>query len=93
MWHQLEQPARLHLKVSVDYVDREVLWRCEQAIDAILSQSVDNERLLMVNFGSDGVLVIILDAMRLLADEISALFIDKKDNYQPMMVIQLPQVW
>lgn len=84
---QLELATRLHLKVSIDYIDREVLGRGEQAVDTILTQGVDDERLLIVNFGGYGVLIIILDTMRLLIDEVSAIFIDEKDDNQPVMAI------
>ena len=80
MDNELEQLARLHLKVPVDHVDRKVLRQSEQAIDAILAQGVDDEVLLVVDFFGNGVLVIIFDAMWLLVDEFSALFIDEKDD-------------
>ena len=63
------------------------MGRGEQAVDTILAQGVDDERLLIVNFGGYGVLIIILDTMRLLIDEVSAIFIDEKDDNQPVMAI------
>ena len=38
----LEQAAGFHLEVAVDDIDREVLGRGEQAVNAILSQCVDD---------------------------------------------------
>ena len=92
MWRWLEKAAGLHLEVTVDDIDREVLWRGEQAVDTILTQGVDDERLLVVDFGGNGVLIIIPGATWLLADEISALFINKEDDHQAVTAIQLPQV-
>ena len=92
MWRWLEKAAGLHLEVTVDDIDREVLWRGEQAVDTILTQGVDDERLLVVDFGGNGVLIIIPGATWLLADEISALFINKEDDHQAVTAIQLPPV-
>ena len=77
---QLELATRLHLEVSVDYVDREVLGRGEQAVDAKLAQGVDDERLLVVDLGGNGMLVIFPDAVWLLVDKVSAFFINEKDD-------------
>ena len=76
----LEQAAGLHLQVAVDDVDREVLGRGEQAVDAKLAQGVDDECLLVVDLGGNGMLVIFPDAVWLLVDEVSAFFINEKDD-------------
>ena len=72
--------CRFHFQVAVDDVDREVLGRGEQAVDAKLAQGVDDERLLVVDLGGNGMLVIIPDAVWLLVDEVSAFFINEKDD-------------
>ncbi len=56
------------------------MGRGEQAVDAKLAQGVDDERLLVVDLGGNGMLVIFLDAVWLLVDEVSAFFINEKDD-------------
>ena len=92
MWRWLEKGAGLHLEVTVDDIDREVLWRSEQTVDAILTQGVDDEHLLVVDIGGNGVLVIVLDAVRLLVDEVAAILVDEEDDQQLVAAVQLAQV-
>ncbi len=88
----LEQAAGLHLQVAVDDVDREALRGGEQAADATLTQGVDDERLLVVDFGRNGVLVVFLDAVGLLVDEVAAVLVDEEYDQQAVALVELAQV-